>query len=300
LSDTSENCWLVGSCNGVLCYVYHSSYNSNYFQYSWLKFYNPATKVESKELAYFEDHFNNNYFFTRYIFGYDILTDLYKVVALHLIGDGKTTIFRTVVRVFTFGDHAWRIIETFLVTPLRLDLPSNESNGVYFNGYVYWLALKNCVRANMSYKTDGITVDQFVIMSLNLSTEIHMELLPPQGFDQVPHVEPTLRVLNDSFCFSHDFNKTHFVIWKMEKFGGVEESFWTQLFKIRYNQYRLSIYSWLPLHISENNNTLILANNQTFAAFVINILDENSVERLSNKVLWTFSKDHVESLVSIC
>jgi hypothetical protein len=86
----------------------------------------------------------------------------------------------------------------------------------------------------------------------------------------------------------------------MEKFGGVEESFWTQLFKIRYNQYRLSIYSWLPLHISENNNTLILANNQTFAAFVINILDENSVERLSNKVLWTFSKDHVESLVSIC
>jgi F-box interacting protein len=283
----------------VLCYVYHSSY-ANYFQYSWLKFYNPATKVESKELAFFEDRFNVNYFFTRYIFGYDILTDVYKVVALHLIGDGKTTIFRTVVRVFTLGDHAWRIIETFLVTPIHLDLPGNESNGVYFNGCVYWLALKNCVRANMSYKTDGITVDQFVIMSLNLSTEIHTQLLPPQGFDQVPHVEPTIRVLNDSLCFGHDFNKTHFVIWKMEKFGGVEESSWTQLFKIRYNQYRLLIY-WLPLHISENNNTLILANNQTYAAFVINILEENSLEKLSNKVLWTFSnKDHVESLVSIC
>ncbi|GAU38191.1 hypothetical protein TSUD_264170 [Trifolium subterraneum] len=296
LSDT-EHCWLVGSCNGLLCYAYYSNDTRNYYQHSWLKFYNPATKVESKELAFIEDHFNDSYFYTRYIFGYDILTDMYKVVALHLIGDGKT-VMRTVVRVFTLGDHAWRIIESFLVAPLRLDFPSSESSGVYFNGYVYWLALKNCVHANMCYETNGITIDQFVIMSLDLGTETHMQLLPPEGFDEVPHVDPIIRVLNDSLCFCHDFQQTHFVIWKMEKFGVVGS--WTQLFKISYDLNILSIFSWLPLHISENNNTVMLANRQGYSAMIYNF-EEDSVEILSNyKALWTFSKDHVESLVSIC
>ncbi|CAJ2655865.1 unnamed protein product [Trifolium pratense] len=294
--SVNEQCWLVGSCNGVLCFVYYSTITHNSYQYSWLKFYNPATKVESKELAYFEDHFNDSYFFTKYIFGYDILTDMYKVVALHLIGDGKTE-FKTVVRVFTLGDHFWRIIESFLVGPLSLNLPS-ERSGVYFNGYVYWLALKNCVRANMAFESNGITIDQFVIMSLDLSTETHMELLPPQGFHEVPDLEPTICVLKDSLCFCHDFKQTHFVIWKMEKFGVVVS--WTQLVKISYDdQNLLSIFSWLPLHISEDNNTLILANMQAHSAMIYN-LEENSVEMLSNEPLWAFSKDHVESLVSIC
>ncbi|PNX82309.1 F-box/kelch-repeat protein [Trifolium pratense] len=222
--------------NFPFCLPYQLSVNE---QCCWLKFYNPATKVESKELAYFEDHFNDSYFFT------------------------------------------------------SLNLPS-ERSGVYFNGYVYWLALKNCVRVNMAFESNGITIDQFVIMSLDLSTETHMELLPPQGFHEVPDLEPTICVLKDSLCFCHDFKQTHFVIWKMEKFGVVVS--WTQLVKISYDdQNLLSIFSWLPLHISEDNNTLILANMQAHSAMIYN-LEENSVEMLSNEPLWAFSTEPVGSL----
>jgi hypothetical protein len=43
--------------------------------------------------------------------------------------------------------------------------------------------------------------------------------LLPSGFDQVPLFEPNLQVLMDRLCFSHDFNKTEFVIWQMKDFG---------------------------------------------------------------------------------
>jgi len=55
------------------------------------------------------------------------------------------------------------------------------------------------------------TDEQFFIISLNLGTETYTQLLLPRGFDEVPLIEPTISVLTNCLCFSHDFKGTKFV-----------------------------------------------------------------------------------------
>jgi hypothetical protein len=74
------------------------------------------------------------------------------------------------------------------------------------------------------------TVDQYVILPLDLSTEIYTQLLLPLRFDKLMRCV-LLVVLMDSLYFCHDLEKTHFVIWQMKNFG-VQDS-WVQSFKIR-------------------------------------------------------------------
>ncbi|CAI8612345.1 unnamed protein product [Vicia faba] len=293
--------WLVGSCNGLLCFAHYSSFTGSYRD-CWLNFYNPATNTLSKKLGYFKDYCKHRYFFSRYAFGYDSLTDNYKVAALRLTGDGEIggetgdseTQLRTEVRVFSLKDNVWRDIQGFPVGPLRLTLPS-ENHGVYLNGSLIWLALRNSYSADRFYHSNDITLDQFVIISLDLGAERHVELIPPQGLEEVPLIEPTISVLMESLCFCHDFKQTCLVIWQMKEFG-VGES-WTQLYRIKYQNLQ-HIGCWLPLHISENKNTLVLANKRELLAIIYDWAN-NRVEIVTNKPRWAFCKDYVESLVSV-
>jgi len=65
---------------------------------------------------------------------------------------------------------------------------------VHVRGSVNWLAIHNYI--GYDYECKGITIDQFVIISLDLVTETHTKLLPPHGFNEVPFVIPKLSVLN--------------------------------------------------------------------------------------------------------
>ncbi|XP_050896460.1 topless-related protein 2 [Lathyrus oleraceus] len=111
--------------------------------------------------------------------------------------------------------------------------------------------------------------------------------------------------LMDCLCFSHDDKRTHFVIWKMEEFG-VEES-WAQLLRISYQDLQsvhhdvvdLQYSQWLPLHLSDHANTLILANNQERQAILYNIRDNRAVRtRITDEIQWFSAKVHIESLFS--
>jgi hypothetical protein len=100
----------------------------------------------------------------------------------------------------------------------------------------------------------------------------------------------------DCLCFCHDFEETHFVIWQMKDFG-VEDS-WIQLFKISYEHF----YTWmdpLPLYLSENGDTLVLANVKRKEAFIYNCRD-NKVEKIgiAKHIKWSQTKGYIESLVS--
>ncbi|XP_058736928.1 F-box/kelch-repeat protein At3g23880-like [Vicia villosa] len=292
--------WLVGSCNGLLCFAHYDSFTGSYRD-CWLNFYNPATNTLSNKLGHFKDYCKNRYFFSRYAFGYDSLTDNYKVAALRVIGgdeeigDTETeTQLRTEVRVFSVADNVWRDIQDFPVGPLRLTLPS-ENHGAYLNGSLNWLALRNCYSADRFYHSNDIALDQFVIISLDLGAERHVELMPPHGLEEVPLIEPTISVLTDSLCFCHDFKQTCLVIWQMKEFG-VGES-WIQLYRINYQNLQ-HIGCWLPLHISQDKNTLVLANKRDLLAIIYDWTN-NRVEIVTNKPRWAFCKDYVESLVSV-
>jgi hypothetical protein len=117
-----------------------------------------------------------------------------------------------------------------------------------------------------------------------------------------------LVVLMDCRCFCHDLEETNLVIWQMKDFG-VQES-WIQLFKISYQifyscyKYRGTGYicQWLklvPLCLSKNGDTLILANHEDKKAFIYNCRDNKAEQiRLANETWWLDAMSYVESLVS--
>jgi F-box interacting protein len=258
--------------------------------YQWLCFWNPAMRKESKKFTLFFNTYSNPNF--NFSFGYDNSSQTYKVVAFYAEVKPDCNP-KSVVKVFSLGDNSWRGIPCLPVLPLYCLFENKYKNdGVHLNGTINWFALRDDINI---HGIKAAALDQCVILSLDLSTETYTKLLLPQRLDKVPHHPPELVILMDCLCFCHDFEKTHFVIWQMKDFG-VQES-WLQLFKISYDNF--AQVNLLPLYLSENGDTLVLANDEHGEAFIYNRRD-NKVEkiRIANRIEWAESKDYVESLVS--
>jgi len=299
LFTNMDCCFIVGSCNGLICLNGDSSPTKPLNH--WLRFWNPATKTLSEKLGYPTN------FFKFITFGYDILNDTYKVVAFSA----------NKVNVFSMSDNVWRDIPTFPIVPFGVESKHLECHpflncGVYVRGTINWLAIRNMTD---QYEWRDITIDQFVIISLDLATETYRQLLPPSGFVEVPPIQPFVTVLLDCLCFSHYFKGTHFVLWKMMEFG-VQES-WTQFLEISFQDLQIDYGSsdWegfeeqlflLPLCVSESNDTLIMACKQEGYDFdqqhavLYNWRDKRvkHIESDKNIIWWFYTKEYVESLVS--
>ncbi|CAL5191602.1 unnamed protein product [Lathyrus oleraceus] len=298
LNENNSSWWIVGSCNGLLTLIDTNIPPLN--RDSRICFKNPATRAKTE---YFLPSSNISF---QFAFGYDTLNEIYKVVAFHVELDvkrRKTSMVkfcdaRTMVKVFSMGDDSWRNIESFPALPLYRFNNNSINNGVYLSGTMNWLALRDyfCFNYLLCSNEGSIDLEQFLIVSLDLSTETYTKLLLPQGFDKVPRFPPALVVLRDCLCLCHDLEETHFVIWQMKNFGFQES--WIQLFKISYTNF----FKWLdllPMYLSENGDTLILANDRYDEAFIYNCKD-NRVEKIeiSDNILWSQSKYFTESLVS--
>jgi len=283
---------VVGSCNGLLCLVSHSSLFRP--RNIWFHILNPATRKMSKIIGSFHQPYEYRVpSKLKFAFGYDNSTKTYKVVVLS----------SREVHVFSLGDNIWRKISS--LTPfdhvVTRDLAS-VNKGVYLSGTVNWFAIRNKLSYD-NYPND-ITVEQFVIISLDLGTETYKQLLLPRGVDEVPYVEPTIAVLMDCLCFSHHLKRTHFIIWQMMEFG-VEQS-WTQFLRISFQNLHVdarysdwSNYQFMfPLCLSKNGDTLILAGSPRIDRAILYNLRDNRAERASKSV-WCFCEDYAESLVSI-
>ncbi|CAK8541083.1 unnamed protein product [Lathyrus sativus] len=298
LNENNSSWWIVGSCNGLLTLIDTSTppFNCD----SRICFWNPATRAKTE---YFLPSSNISF---QFAFGYDTLNEIYKVVAFHVELDvkrRKTNMVkfcnaRSMVKVFSMGNDSWRNIQSFPALPFYRFNNNSINNGVYLSGTMNWLALRDyfCFNYLFCSNEGSIDLDQFVIVSLDLSTETYTQFLLPQSFDKVPRFPPALVVLRDCLCFCHDFEETCFVIWQMKDFG-VQES-WIQLFKISYTYF----FKWLdllPLYLSENGDTLILANDEYDEAFIYHHKN-NRVEKIetTDDILWSQSKNYIESLVS--
>ncbi|KAK2414517.1 F-box/kelch-repeat protein [Trifolium repens] len=245
---------LVGSCNGLLCFVFNS------WKKRWLRFWNPATRTRSEK---FEFTFGYQFEFS---FGFDPATRTYKVVAFHKENSE--------VKVFNLGDNCWRNIQNFPVVLHRFDhryyIFSEHNNGVHFYGTINRLALDK-----------STLIQQFVIVSLDLSTETYKQFMLPLGFDKVSSSQLVLRVFMDCLCISHLSNKTEFVLWKMKEYR-VQES-WAQLFKINYHnllmQHPIRI-RMLPMRNTDldqlvclyvNGDIVIFASTRCKQSFIYNL-----------------------------
>ncbi|KAK2427632.1 F-box/kelch-repeat protein [Trifolium repens] len=272
---------VVGSYNGLFCLVgFYSTpkyiNNKKFLFYLW----NPATRTLSNKIMFYCD----NCYHWRYAFGYDNSTETYKIVVFNRQSYE--------VRVFNFGGSIWKNIQSLPVVPFDHESCYYQCMYAYVNDSLIWLAIRE--------------ESQFVIISLDLSSETYRQLLPPQDFDdKMSLVVPTLAVLMDSLCFCYDFNGTNFIIWQMKEFG-VQES-WIQLLKVSYQSlpivYNVSCSRSVlfPLCFYENSDTLVLAWDRGKQAILYNLRD-NTAEKTgyTNYFRWFGSKEYVESLVSTC
>jgi F-box interacting protein len=288
LSD--KNCSVVlGSCNGLICLLGYSINESNNNKKVWFRFWNPATRQISNVLGSDVYYHNMSYFrLTAFVFGYDSSTETYKVVSLSSTGSQ--------VRVFNLGDNVWRRIQRFPLGDIPVVHKSNLCDGVYLDSTVNWLATR----------TDYNGVMKFLIISLDLATETYKQMLLPS--DEGLRKWGNVCVLMNSLCVYHDLKETDFVIWKLMEFGN--ENSWTQFLKIRYRDVQLyheighsAVFKIRPLHLSENGDILVLANNQlqNNQAILYNRRTNKSRKtRMYNNISWLSIHNYVESLVLIC
>ncbi|RHN47034.1 putative F-box domain-containing protein [Medicago truncatula] len=161
---------IVGTCNGI-CLL---------DSFDGFLLWNPSTRETSKSFDCDFDFSGSDH--SGFMFGCDDSTDIYKVVAFsyshaHLKND---------VRVLNFGDDRWRNIESFPAVPLQI---YTVVDYVYLSGTINWLAIHNEYCYPESNIKD-ITVDQFVIVSLDLGTEKYNQYRLPPSFDEVPSAYP--------------------------------------------------------------------------------------------------------------
>ncbi|AES87567.1 F-box protein interaction domain protein [Medicago truncatula] len=289
---------VIGSCNGLLCLI------DRYYEFTRLDsrllcLWNPATRTQSEFVLASSDEYNE------FSFGYDNLNGTYKVVAYHL-NDREHCTPISEIKVFSLRDNYLINIQCFpAVVPVSFLFLSRNNGGVHFSGTINWLVVRDYCFNSI------ITMEKYVILSINLSTETYTQLLLPRGFDdEVPDYQPRLVVLMDCLCFCYDFQNTHFVIWQMKDFGDQES--WIQLYKVGYknlfstpvrknhlsSSLEFKSQVMLPLYLSESGDTLIWTYDE-YKAFIYKGKD-NRVERIgiTSTVLWLHAKDYVESLVS--
>jgi hypothetical protein len=102
------------------------------------------------------------------------------------------------------GNNVWRDIESFSVDPLYLDNSGHQyfaSVGVYLSDTLNWLAIRNDFHYDNS---KSITVEPYVIVSLNLGTETYRQYMLHRLFDKVWSREPNIGVCGgpeDAFVF---------------------------------------------------------------------------------------------------
>ncbi|KEH23071.1 F-box protein interaction domain protein [Medicago truncatula] len=172
---------IAGSCNGLMCLF--SKFLDKPHQYYSIYLWNPSTRKISAELRSFhcripQEHNSSRLELFKFAFGYDDSTKTYKVVAYRVEENKDSVKPKSEVNVFNFGGNSWKNIQSFPLIPLNWLDDSNTSlnNGMHLNGTVNWLAIHEHFYSH--YKYESITnVKQFVIVSLDLSTETYKQFL---------------------------------------------------------------------------------------------------------------------------
>jgi F-box interacting protein len=268
---------IVASCDGILCSTV-LLYNGSITVVLWnpsIRKYNILPPLGKKLGTRY------NYFQMEYGFGYDNITDNYKVVAVSMYKCYSSGILKTQsqVNVLTFGTTSWRLIDEF---PFGSFGEFSDAEGKFVSGTINWLV----------FKRDS-TLQH--IISLDLGTESYQEILQPEYGEQgVKMVRiSTLGVLRDCLCILRGRD-----IWLMKEYGNRDS--WTKFATVPhlgwYNYYLEDV-----LCISEDDHVLLKFK----AMYELKLAVYDSVNRtlksldIKTKGLMR-PKIYIESLISPC
>ena len=186
---------IVGSYNGLVCICIRDMEKDTIFVW------NPSIR-ESRMLP--SRPFEQLFYLVSYAFGYDSITDDYKVV--RVVSCSVDELYEYKVEVFSLKSNSWRKIRNF---PYLLFI---DEAGKHVNGSINWAVSRD--RNN----------DHWFIASLNLATESYQVVQQPDC--AVETMKPILRVLGGQLCVMFEYDET-IDLWIMQEYG-VKES-WRKL-----------------------------------------------------------------------
>ncbi|XP_057432979.1 F-box/kelch-repeat protein At3g23880-like [Lotus japonicus] len=249
-SNWKDRYLTIGSCDGLVCMI-GTQDTSDEQQLFWVCFWNPAMKSTSQKMfqamkstsqmfqamkstsqKMFQTMPPNDdelsYLFVYCGFGYDYVSDTYKVLVL---------MRNQYAMVFNMGGNSWRCVGCFPpdLTPIE---EGKNIFGVHLNGTLNWIVINKINENNYVGNNEWVDFDSewdnfewdngsCMILSFDLNKEEFVRLVLPD----TPHKfrSPHLGVLDECLCVSHNDGE-NFVIWQMKKFG-IHES-WTKLLSI--------------------------------------------------------------------
>uniref|UniRef100_A0A7N0UJ78 F-box domain-containing protein n=1 Tax=Kalanchoe fedtschenkoi TaxID=63787 RepID=A0A7N0UJ78_KALFE len=217
---------IVGSCNGLLCFMVLDTYTADCKEDYKFVLWNPSTRA-CRELAKppgpLLGHFPDAV--PIYGFGYDPVNDDYKIIRAVSPDPGTTS---TCLEIYTLKDNAWRQIQASLPCVLtaiywRMIKPSFpgislRGAGLHTNGAVHWLEIRNVDTPDESD----------LILSFNLASEQFEEVIPLPDFNKEDSQLCELQVLRGHLSLIVQNGKTCEIdIWVMGEYG-VKGS-WTKI-----------------------------------------------------------------------
>ncbi|XP_019430377.1 PREDICTED: F-box/kelch-repeat protein At3g23880-like [Lupinus angustifolius] len=279
---------VVGSCNGLICWVYFDDYSNHYACYL-----NPMTRSESKSPR-ISHPWGGNHCLTRFGFGYDHLSDSYKTVGVYCDPQVENVEDKTLVQVYTLGDpsNSWRKMPSFPFVPSRGHTCTSRYSdwcGKLVSNTLNWL----CVRPDAK--------GSLVVVSVDLGKETCVEVLLPVVDKYEPIGSPKLWVLGGCLCFSYDFDGTHFVLWQMKEYGVTES--WTILLNIFYGDVGFEhIYGYFPKPFIMLDTGEVLLHIKFDGVFILYNPIHKSFKYLEfqNEKIWFEGTTYIESLMSPC
>ena len=231
----SELDYIVGSCHGIVCFVEYSK--------NVVLLWNPSIR-KFKRLPPFEMPQVVTFFMFRmiYAFGYDHVTDDYKVIVALNYEDNSVHpgVRKTELKVYTLGTHCWKSVQEKFPCDVKLRFFDVFESGKFVSGKINWLACKDWIREK-----------KYSIVSFDLGNESYQSVLLPNIGEIHDRHKVVLGVLRDCLCLivRHD-------VWIMKEYGNKES--WTKLFTTSYLRDPNKAYSLTKaVYIYEDDKVLL-------------------------------------------
>ncbi|KAK6269135.1 hypothetical protein QUC31_013295, partial [Theobroma cacao] len=217
---------ILGSCNGLLCI-------RNIVED--MAIWNPYTR---KHQVLPSLSSCNAYV---YGFGYDTVSDDYKVVKIMQLGgvDGKA--LESEVKICSLKRLAWRRIPDI---PCIFSFPG--VNGVFASGALHWV---------LTHKVQ--LSEENVIVALDLAAEKYREIPQPEYIDK--RFQLDVGVLGGCLCAIANYDDVRVDLWVMKEYG-LKES-WTRLFSVAREEVIGPLRYVKPLAYSRSGDQVLLEHN---------------------------------------
>lgn len=220
---------IIGSCNGLLAL-------KNYPK--GIILLNPLTKKHRVLPKFCGDLHGDKP--SLHGFGYDVGSDDYKLVRIHVF---KSPVYHIEATVYGLKVNLWRRIKNIKNFPYSWADHSYGGNGAFVNGALHWLANQN---------QDEMINDLILAFDLNIETFYSMPM-PSFGNEGGGGELSGVYVLKGCLSLLCKYSEP-WDLWVMKEYG-VKDS-WSKLFTMNENGYRV-----IPLAFSSRGDKVLFQKN---------------------------------------